>query len=123
MDKNTLNGLLLMFLVFALFMWLTPKQENTPAQDGGKETKAEVAAATGIDSLTATEQEWLVQNISANGKVEVASDSSRIYTLRQGDIDLQLRGDSITGTVTVEGRKLAWSDVKRADLSKMSVPE
>ena len=123
MDKNTLNGLLLMFLVFALFMWLTPKQENTPAQDGGKETKAEVVAATGIDSLTATEQEWLVQNISANGKVEVASDSSRIYTLRQGDIDLQLRGDSITGTVTVEGRKLAWSDVKRADLSKMSVPE
>ncbi len=25
MDKNTLNGLLLMFAVFALFMWLTPK--------------------------------------------------------------------------------------------------
>ncbi len=28
MDKNTLNGLLLMFLVFALFMWLTPKSSR-----------------------------------------------------------------------------------------------
>ena len=27
MDKNTLNGLLLMILVFALFMWLTPKEQ------------------------------------------------------------------------------------------------
>ena len=36
MDKNTLNGLLLMFLVFALFMWLTPKEQpadNAPDPD------------------------------------------------------------------------------------------
>ena len=27
MDKNTLNGLLLMCAVFVLFMWLSPKEQ------------------------------------------------------------------------------------------------
>ena len=31
MDKNTLNAMLLMIAVFALWMWLTPKEQ--PAEE------------------------------------------------------------------------------------------
>ena len=34
MDKNTLNGLLLMAAVFLLFMWLTPKNKDEVKDQG-----------------------------------------------------------------------------------------
>ena len=41
MDKNTLNGLLLMFLVFLAFMWFTPKNDEQKQQQA---QEPEVAA-------------------------------------------------------------------------------
>ena len=74
MDKNTLNGLLLMFAVFALFMWLTPK-EQAPQQDApGPDVTTETPVATTVDALSPTEKDWLVQNIAANGRMSVAAE-------------------------------------------------
>ena len=121
MDKNTLNGLLLMFLVFALFMWLTPKEQpadNAPDPD----TAVQTPVATSVDSLTSAEREWLVKNISDNGHVRILADSSRVYTLNQDGMNLSLRGDSVYGTVTVNGRDLDWA-VAAGDITRMSVSE
>lgn len=123
MDKNTLNGLLLMFLVFAAFMWLTPKEKQPEPQAESPEVATETPVATTLDHLSATEREWLVQNIAANGKLHVAADSSRYYSLDQDGMNLVLRGDSVSGTVTVAGRNLAWADIVAGDLSKMTVAE
>ncbi len=122
MDKNTLNGLLLMFLVFALFMWLTPKEQpadNAPDPD----TAVQTPVATSVDSLTSAEREWLVKNISDNGHVRILADSSRVYTLNQDGMNLSLRGDSVYGTVTVNGRDLDWAAVAAGDITRMSVSE
>lgn len=100
MDKNTINGLLLMFLVFAVFMWLTPKEQPVENVEG-PETEVQTPVATSVDSLSATEREWLVKNISDNGHVSVGADSVRTYTLNQDGMNLSLRGDSVFGTVTV----------------------
>ena len=122
MDKNTLNGLLLMFLVFALFMWLTPKEQ--PADNGpDPDTAVQTPVATSVDSLTSAEREWLVKNISDNGHVRILADSSRVYTLNQDGMNLSLRGDSVYGTVTVNGRDLDWAAVAAGDITRMSVSE
>ncbi len=122
MDKNTLNGLLLMFLVFALFMWLTPKEQ--PADNApDPEVAAQTPVATSVDSLTSAEREWLVKNISDHGHVRVLADSTRVYTLNQDGMNLSLRGDSVYGTVTVDGRDLDWAAVAAGDISRMSVSE
>ena len=107
MDKNTLNGLLLMFLVFALFMWLTPKEQ--PADNApDPEVAAQTPVATSVDSLTSAEREWLVKNISDNGHVRVLADSTRVYTLNQDGMNLSLRGDSVYGTVGVTSTGRQW---------------
>ena len=123
MDKNTLNGLLLMCAVFALFMWLTPKEEVAQQGAENPEVTTETPVSTTIDQLTPTEREWLIQNISANGQMQIGADSMRTYKLTQNGMDLTLRGDSVYGTVTVSGRNLAWADVVAGDLTKMSVLE
>lgn len=123
MDKNTLNGLLLMFLVFAVFMWLSPKNEPENQKAESPDVTTETPVAASLDSLTPQEQEWLVKNISENGAVKVAADSSRTYSLNQGALNLTLSRDSIYGTVNVSGRNLQWADVVAGDLSKMTVAE
>lgn len=123
MDKNTLNGLLLMFAVFALFMWLTPKEQAPQQGAENPEVTTETPVATTTDALSPTEKDWLVQNIAANGKMQIAADSVRVYTLNQNGMNLTLRGDSVTGTVTVSGRDLTWADIVAGDLSKMTVAE
>ena len=43
MDKNTVRGLVLIGLVFIVFMWLTPKQEEQQTQ---AQHKAETETVT-----------------------------------------------------------------------------
>ncbi|MDE6717350.1 MAG: membrane protein insertase YidC [Muribaculaceae bacterium] len=123
MDKNTLNGLILMAAVFLLFMWLTPKPQPEEKNDAPKKAITEQTAPGGVDRLSATEMEWLRANIADNGTTRILPDSSKVTNLSQAGIDLSLAGDSIFGYVSVNGRKLAWSDITAADLSKMSAAE
>jgi len=122
MDKNTLNGLLLMLVVFALFMWLTPKEQNQPAAES-QNVNTETIVSTTTDSLSPTDREWLVKNIAEHGSMHIEADSTHVYTLNQEGMNLTLRGDSITGTVTVDGHVLTWADVVAGDISKMTVAE
>lgn len=122
MDKNTIYGLILMALVFFGFMWLSPKPEQTPDQQQKEQVEAH-QAPTETDSLTTTEREWLISNISDNGVKAAGADSTAAIHLTQGAIDMTLRGDSVSGTVTVDGRKLAWADVVNPAHPGMTVKE
>lgn len=124
MDKNTVNGLLLMAVVFALFVWLSPKPAETEkVESKNAQTAQATDTATVPDSLTATEIQWLVKNISDNGTVTTMPDSSRVTRLQQEGLDLTLKGDSVYGTVTVGGRQLSFADIRRANLGRMTVAE
>lgn len=120
MDKNTLNGLLCMLAVILIFFWLQPKnEENTQLNDTPVEQGTPVA--TSIDSLSQTERGWLVNNIIENGVPETLSDSTRAYHLMQGALNLTLAGDSIYGTVDVDGDKLAWGEINAKDAKKIGI--
>ena len=108
MDKNTIYGLILMALVFFGFMWLTPRETPEPPTD------------TAADSLTETEREWLVKNIAETGEQVVLADSTRAARLTQGAVSLTAAGDSLWGTVVVDGATLQWRDIEAGDLRKMS---
>ncbi len=119
MDKNTVNGLLLMVAVFILFMWLSPKPKTEPIDNSEDEAPAVVINTP--DSLSATEQEWLVKNIRDNGQARSDENGIPVWHLNQHGIDLTLRGDSVWGTVEVNGETLPWDRVVAMDLNKMSV--
>lgn len=121
MDKNTLNGLLLMLAVFLVFMWLSPKNNENPTAEQQEQTEQGAPIATSVDSLSSTEREWLVNNIVANGVPETLADSTRAYHLEQGALNLTLAGDSIWGTVEVEGDKLAWGEITSGDTRKIGI--
>lgn len=112
MDKNTINGLLAMLAVFILFMWLSPKNNTENERSAQEEQTIQgTPVATTLDSLTQQESEWLRSNIIENGVPETLADSTRAYRLEQGPVNLMLAGDSVWGTVEIEGEKLAWGDL------------
>ena len=121
MDKNTLNGLLMMLAVFLIFMWLQPKHTDSDSNTESERTSQGTPVAALADSLSPTEHEWLVKNIVDNGVPETLSDSTRAYRLTQGPVNLTLAGDSIWGTVEVDGDKLAWGDITRGDIKKVGI--
>lgn len=121
MDKNTLNGLLMMLAVFLIFMWLQPKHTDSDSNTESERTSQGAPVVALADSLSPTEHEWLVKNIVDNGVPETLSDSTRAYRLTQGPVNLTLAGDSIWGTVEVEGDKLAWGDITRGDIKKVGI--
>lgn len=120
MDKNTIYGLILMALVFFGFMWLTPRETPEPPTDTAADTATAEAAAPAADSLTETEREWLVKNIAETGEQVVLADSTRAARLTQGAVSLTAAGDSLWGTVVVDGTTLQWRDIEAGDLRKMS---
>jgi len=121
MDKNTLNGLLCMLAVFLIFMWLQPKGNDADNNLPTEKVTQVPPVATTADSLNSTEREWLVKNITDNGVSSTLPDSTRVYRLTQGSVDLSLAGDSIWGTVEIDGEKLSWSDISRGDIKKLGV--
>ena len=122
MDKNTGIGLLLMAAVFFGFMWLSPKKEA--AIDSDDDTPAQVARQPlTTDSLSSTEQEWLVKNIIMNGETVILPDSTHATRLSDGTLNLTVVGNTVSGTVTVDGKTLDWNDIRTTDLKKMSALE
>ncbi|MDE5886369.1 MAG: membrane protein insertase YidC [Muribaculaceae bacterium] len=122
MDKNTGIGLLLMAAVFFGFMWLSPKKETVTIEDNDSPSQMAQQPAT-ADSLTSTEQEWLVKNIILNGESVILPDSTHASRLKNGAIDLTVAGNKVSGTVIVDGKVLDWNDVCNKDLKKMSALE
>ena len=103
MDKNTIYGLILMALVFLGFMWLQPKPEQNADADTPAETSAKTAAPDSYDTLSDQEMTWLKSNIAANGSARVLDDGSTVVTHSEAGMDLSVKGDSVFGTVSVNG--------------------
>ncbi len=122
MDRNTVIGLLLMAAVFFGFMWLTPRDvpESEPEDSA---TEIPSPATTTVDSLSDTEREWLVKNIIDNGEQVVLPDSTHASRLQDARMNLIAVGDSVRGTVMVDGKQLDWADVMSGNLKKMSALE
>ena len=112
-----------MAAVFFGFMWLTPRNEAVTDPEREQESAAAAQAVAAVDSLSATEKEWLVKNIIEHGETVVLPDSTHASRLSDGVIDLVAVGDSVRGTVTVDGQTLSWADICRADLKKMTVKQ
>lgn len=112
-----------MAAVFFGFMWLTPRNEAVTEPEREQESAAAALAVAAVDSLSATEKEWLVKNIIEHGETVVLPDSTHASRLSDGVIDLVAVGDSVRGTVTVDGQTLSWADICRADLKKMTVKQ
>ena len=124
MDKNTVTGMVLMMALIFGFMWFNSKnQPKEPYQEETETVQPAQQQTAVVDSLTDTEKEWLVKNITENGELTVLSDSTRAYRLSDGVINLTAVGNNVSGTVTVDGKQLDWTDVCNADLKKMSVVE
>lgn len=117
MDKNTLRGLVMIGLVFIVFMWLSPKQDDksTPAQQEQEQVAQEEAQAALPDIITDQERDWLKENITDHGMITTMPDGSKARVLDDADCHLVLKGDSISGTITLDGRAIDVARVLEAD--------
>lgn len=125
MDKNTVIGLILMAAVFFGFMWFAPKDNiKVPDEEIEQKQQPTVAPVVAIDSLSSTEVKWLVRNIVDHGNpVETDSEGTSLMNYTNGVVDLTTDGQTVTGTVTVDGQTLDWKEVEAADLSKMTAAQ
>ena len=113
MDKNTITGMLLMGAVIFGFMWLNqPSAEEVARQREAARTEAEAAkaqqeqnlATAVIDSITDAEVAALKQTIRTYGSIlgdTVAAEKT--YNLKNSTADLVLRGDRLSGFLTIAG--------------------
>ena len=123
MDKNTVYGLVLMALVFFGFMYFTSPDPAAVEEQAQTEQAAADKTPTAAALFSDTEREWLAKNILSNGTPVATENGASAVALQSGDVDLTLVGDSIYGTVAVNGKKLQWSDIAANNLSAMSGAE
>lgn len=124
MDKKTVQGLVIMGLVFLVFMWLSPKQEDqqTPQQQAREAAAQQEADELLPDILTAQEIGWMKENIAEAGTPVTLPDGRRAKSLQGDGYVLTLSGDSLTGTVRAAGHKVEVERVLAGD-STLSKPE
>lgn len=125
MDKNTITGLILMACVFGLFMWLSPKNEETTQRVDSVEQKESVenSNAGSYDSLTSNEMEWLKRNIIANGDVSESEGDRKLYMHEESGMKLKMEGDSLSGSIMVNGKSYTLSEVMGADPAVITISD
>lgn len=102
MDKNTIYGLILMAALFFAFMYFSPHDQQPTDTKAVKET-AQTPVMETPEPLTDTEAGWLRTNLRDNG-VATTTDGITTYTLHRQGIDLSLKGDSLSGTIILDGK-------------------
>ena len=123
MDKNTVYGLILMALVFFGFMYFTsPDPAAVEEQAHAEQTVADTQPAAAA-LFTDTEREWLAKNILTNGTPTTTEDGKTAVEINSNGVKLTLAGDSIYGTVNVNGKTLEWKDIAANNLSAMTAAE
>ena len=117
MDKNTIIGLCLMFLVILGFNWMNqPSEEELAAAKAQQEqldksTKNEKTTdntPTVADTLSADEMNRLKSSIQHYGR---QSEGSENYTLVSNDANLVLAGDKVSGTIKVNGKEVDFETI------------
>ncbi|MGN0214547.1 MAG: membrane protein insertase YidC [Muribaculaceae bacterium] len=120
MDKNTIIGLCLMFLVIMGFTWLNQpseeelaaskaKQEQTDATKK-EESKVDNTALT-ADTLSADDINRLKSSIQLYGRQTTDDAGNKTYTLESNDANLTLTGDKLSGTVKINGKDVDYETV------------
>ena len=123
MDKNTVYGLVLIALVLFGFTWLnTPDPQTLQEQQQTEQTARESEQPT-TALFSQTETEWLAKNILTHGTPTATADGASAVEINSNGVHLTLLGDSIFGTVNVNGKELDWSAVAGNDLTKMTQAE
>ena len=123
MDKNTVYGLILMALVFFGFMYFTSPDPAAVEEQAKTEQSVVKDQPEATALFSDTEREWLAKNILSNGTPVAAEDGKTAVALNSNGVNLALAGDSIYGTVTVNGKSLLWKDIIANDLSAMTPSE
>lgn len=122
MDKNTIIGLCLMFLVIMGFTWLNqPSEEELAAAKAQQEqtsksaTKKETTDVSPIvaDTLSADDINRLKSSIRLYGRQSANADADS-YTLTSDDACLTLNGETVTGTIKVNGKDVDFETVNNA---------
>lgn len=112
MDKNTITGMLLMGAVIFGFMWLNkPSQEEIARQQEAARVEAEAAATqqaqdlatAAVDSIADSELAALKQTIRTYGSILGDTVGEKTYNLKNAAADLVLRGDKLSGNLTIAG--------------------
>ncbi|MGM9804262.1 MAG: membrane protein insertase YidC [Muribaculaceae bacterium] len=120
MDKNTVIGLCLMFLVIMGFTWLNqPSEEEVAAAKAQQEQAAQApkqvnetnnATSTVADTLSADDINRLKSTIQLYGRQENA-EGETAYLLSSNDANLKLSGDKVSGTINIDGKEVDFENV------------
>ena len=119
MDKNTIIGLLLMFLVIMGFTWLNQPSEAEIAQAKAQQEQAEKKAKTDnteqtklmADSISDEEMTRLKSSIQLYGRSEVAENGATTHILESNEARLSYDGNEITGTICVDGKDVDFNTI------------
>lgn len=117
MDKNTIWGLVVMAAVFFAFMYFSPRDKQPTDNVSGQTEQSAAQAEPEADPLTQTDYDFLRANLRDNGTPVATDGGSRAYTLTQGPVSLRLDGDSVSGTVTVDGHPYTLAQLNARDAS------
>lgn len=117
MDKNTIWGLVVMAAVFFAFMYFSPRDKQPTDNVSGQTEQSAAQAEPEADPLTQTDYDFLRANLRDNGTPVATDGGSRAYTLTQGAVSLRLDGDSVSGTVTVDGHPYTLAQLNARDAS------
>lgn len=117
MDKNTIWGLVVMAAVFFAFMYFSPRDKQPTDNVSGQTEQSAAQAEPEADPLTQTDYDFLRANLRDNGTPVATDGGSRAYTLTQGPVSLRLDGDSVSGTVTVDGHAYTLAQLNARDAS------
>lgn len=117
MDKNTIWGLVVMAAVFFAFMYFSPRDKQPTDNVSGQTEQSAAQAEPEADPLTQTDYDFLRANLRDNGTPVATDGGSRAYTLTQGAVSLRLDGDSVSGTVTVDGHAYTLAQLNARDAS------
>ncbi len=123
MDKNTVYGLILMALVFFGFMYFTSPDPASVEQQAQTEQAVADSKPAAAALFSDTEREWLAKNILSNGTPVTTDEGKTAVALNSNGVNLTLLGDSIYGTVNVNGKTLSWKDIAANNLSAMTPAE
>ncbi len=106
MDKNTVYGMILMALIFFAFMYFSPHDSEPVNDNTASKEQTNTASTPAVTPLTAEESGWLRNNIRDYG---TRTESG--YTLQQQGLSLQLTGDSLSGTINVDGKAVSITSI------------
>lgn len=106
-----------MAAVFFAFMYFSPRDKQPTDNVSGQTEQSAAQAEPEADPLTQTDYDFLRANLRDNGTPVATDGGSRAYTLTQGAVSLRLDGDSVSGTVTVDGHAYTLAQLNARDAS------